>query len=210
MMMTMMVMTAAKKTNPPKTPKAMMPPMFSRAKGGMLGDRACDLEMPLPSTPGISFKCGDSYGLVGLLVDLLVCFVFCEWLGLMEVIVLGVLFGTKEEDEVDTETPPLSPPRVYGFVLAPLETLEVADVGRSAMLGRLVTVTLETSGGDVPLQMLPLGALLRLYANWNVVGAFVVVGAEVDGLVLVVLGVLVVVVVGGDGVAISANGLQNT
>lgn len=113
MMMTMMVMTAAKKTNPPKTPNAMMPPMLSRAKGGMFGDRACDFEMPLPSTPGISFRCGGSYGLVGLLVEcgLLVCFVFCEWLGLMEVTVLGVLFGTND-DEVDTETPALSPPRV--------------------------------------------------------------------------------------------------
>lgn len=86
----------------------------------------------------------------------------------------------------------------------------MADVGRSAMLGRLVTVTLETSGEDVPLQMLPLGALLRLYANWNVVGAFVVVGAEVDVLADVVLGVLVVVVVGGDGVGISTSSTQKT
>lgn len=92
-------------------------------------------------------------------------------------------------------------------MLTPFDTLEVADVGKSAMLGRLVTVTLDTSGADVPLQMLPLGALFRLNANWNVVGAFVVGAADVDGLVLadVVLGVVEVVVVGGGGVAISAN-----
>ena len=54
MMMTMMVMTAARKTKPPKTPSAMMPPMLRRAKGGTeVGERIFESE-------GISLRWGGS------------------------------------------------------------------------------------------------------------------------------------------------------
>lgn len=191
-MMTRMVMTAARKTNPPKMPSAMTPVMFRRASGG-LGEPLCDLKMPELSAPGISFKCVDSCGLVGLDAGLLGCFLTG----------LGVVFGTKDDDDDGGEEGELSPPRVYGFVFAE-EPIEVADVGKRTMVGRLVGSSEEEEALDEPelLQRPPpfCWAPLRLKENWTVVGGGgLVVGGAVENVVLnvVVLGVVVVVVVGG-------------